>query len=230
MPVFLRENGDDRRMARRLAARRGHAVPVVGDVRVRIDQSRKTGVARKVDDLGTGRYRDVAACHALARVVFDDDHGVGDDAAVPSINLPNLMTFVAAAPDDAVAMKNRIAAGSSHAWFVSDVGQGVVREAADLDVVAERIGHVEAVLAAIAQIGDAHRFQLFSHSVAFEIGNRVADVIDHRRGLGTWRRAVAGGAFKSLVRQMMKVSGTSLAVTLYGCSPFLPKGASLRFP
>ena len=32
------------------------------------------------------------------------------------------------------------------------------------------------------RFGDAHRFQLISHAVAFEIGNRVADVIDQRRG------------------------------------------------
>jgi hypothetical protein len=46
-----------------------------------IDQSRDAGVTRKVDHLGTGRYRDVAACHALHAVVFDDDHRVRDDAA-----------------------------------------------------------------------------------------------------------------------------------------------------
>src|SRR5437762_7553823 len=110
---------------------------------------------------------------------------------VPSINLPNLMIFVPAAASDAAARTNRSASRAVTRMVTeSDVGQGVVREAADLDVVAKRIGHVEAVLAAVAHVGDAHRFQLISYAVAFEIGNRVADVIDHRRGPGTWRRAV----------------------------------------
>ena len=50
-------------------------------MRVCIDQSRNAGIAREVDDFGTRRYRDVAACHALHAVVFDDDDRVRDDTA-----------------------------------------------------------------------------------------------------------------------------------------------------
>jgi hypothetical protein len=55
--VVLGEKDRDRRMTGRLVARRADAVPVIGDVRMGVDEARNASVAGKIDHLGAGRYR-----------------------------------------------------------------------------------------------------------------------------------------------------------------------------
>ena len=76
------------------------------------------------------------------------------------------------------------------------VRQRVVFQAADLHVVAERIVHVQAVEPAVAHVLDAHRRSASALArVAVEVGDRVADVVDHRlAAAGRAARLPAAGA------------------------------------
>src|SRR5712675_2843107 len=67
------------------------------------------------------------------------------------------------------------------------VGQRVVGNAADLYVIAIRIGHVQAVEAAVAHVFNAERFQLGLRTLAVEIGDRVAHMFDQGPALAAGR-------------------------------------------
>jgi len=64
--------------------------------------------------------------------------------------------------------------------YRSPVRQRIIRQPADLHVVAERVGHVQAVEAAVADVFDAERLEFRLCLFAVEIRNRVGDVVDHR--------------------------------------------------
>src|SRR4029453_3001813 len=65
-------------------------IPVVGDVRVEIDESRQSGVAPQVDDFGARRYRARAGANRNDAVASDALARVGNrPLAVPELAEPN---------------------------------------------------------------------------------------------------------------------------------------------
>jgi len=62
----------------------------------------------------------------------------------------------------------------------------------------------------VARMFSTPRLQLRLHARAIEVGDGIGHVIDHIVAFGRGAAPLAGGAFKSRVRMMMKLSGTSL--------------------
>jgi hypothetical protein len=75
------------------------------------------------------------------------------------------------------------------AKLASPVCQRVIRQPADLHVVAEPVGYVEAVEAAVADVFYTERLQFRLRPLAVEIRNCVGDVVDGRLHLWPWRLA-----------------------------------------
>src|SRR5712671_5310724 len=82
----------------------------------------------------------------------------------------------------------------------SPVRQRIIGKSADLHVVTERIGHVQAVEAAVADVLDAERLEFRLRLLAVEIRDRVGDVVDDRLHLRP--RRLAGR------RRRIEIAGT----------------------
>ena len=85
--VVLREkHGDGGPAPLAERARSGLPVPVIGDVRMEIDEARERRVAPEIDHLGACRHVAGAVRHADNPIAFDHDDRVVDDAgAVPEL-------------------------------------------------------------------------------------------------------------------------------------------------
>jgi hypothetical protein len=85
--VLLREEDRDRRAAALAErSRTGLPVPVVGHVRVEIDQPGQAGEAPQVDGFCPGWHSSLASGDPHDPIAFDDDDGISDDAcSVPQL-------------------------------------------------------------------------------------------------------------------------------------------------